>query len=91
MSRRSAVATDTGTTGATFARAEPGLGSLPPQPDRDTLSNRMSPSQEFVGAGNCRRTDSTEGCRKAKTLPLSYSLRPEGSRCHSRTSFRRKE
>src|SRR5580692_11265155 len=55
MSRRSAVATATGTTGATFARAEPGLGSLPPQPDRDTLSNRRSPSQEFVGAGNCRR------------------------------------
>ena len=69
MSRRSAVATDTGTTGATFARAEPGLGSLPPQPDRDTLSNRRSPSQEFVGAGNCRRTGSTEGRRKAKVCP----------------------
>src|SRR5580704_17917858 len=66
MSRRSAVDTDTGTTGATFARAEPGLGSPPPQPDRDTLSNRRSPSQEFVGAWNCRRTDSTEGCRKAE-------------------------
>ena len=69
MSRRSAVATDTGTTGATFARAEPGLGSLPPQPDRDTLSNRRSPSQEFVGAGNRRRTDSTEGRRKPKICP----------------------
>src|SRR5580704_12498045 len=69
MSRRSAVATDTGTTCATFARAEPGLGSLPPQPDRDTLSNRRSPSHEFVGAGNCRRTDWTEGCTKPKRRP----------------------
>src|SRR5580692_10782582 len=69
MSRRSAVATATGTTGTTFARAEPGLGSLPPQPDRETPSNRRSPSQEFVGAGNCRRTDSTEGRRKSRICP----------------------
>src|SRR5580693_317988 len=69
MSRRSAVATDTGTTCATFARAEPGLGSLPPQPDRDTLNNRMSPSQVFASTGSRRRSGSTEGRRKAKTFP----------------------
>src|SRR5579862_1670603 len=68
MSRRSAVATDTGTTGATFARAEPGLGSLPPQPDRDTPSNRRSPSQG-IGAGNRRRTDSAEVLRKPNRCP----------------------
>src|ERR1700674_45077 len=68
MSRRSAVATDTGTTGATFARAEAGLGSLPPQADKHTLSSRMSPSTEFASVGS-RRTCIASGCRKVELCP----------------------
>jgi hypothetical protein len=66
MSRRSAVATDTGTTCATFARAEPGLGSLPPQLERYTQSNKMSPSDELARQWSCRGTGMTDGCRKVK-------------------------
>ena len=43
MSRRSAVATETGTTGETFARADAGLGSLPPQLAPNMLSKRINP------------------------------------------------
>lgn len=62
MSRRSAVATDTGTTGATFARAEDGLGS-PPQPTPHRLSKTMS---AVASRGN-RRT-SLDGSRSEAAL-----------------------
>ena len=77
MSRRSAVATDTGTTCATFARAEPGLGSLPPQLERYTQSNKMSPSDELARQWSCRRTGMTDGCRKVKrcAFPAASGLR----------------
>src|SRR5271170_8054 len=76
MSRRSAVATETGTTAATFARAEAGLGS-PPQPDPQALSKAMSTVRELASLGS-RRMGSTEGCRKAASCSfLAASGLPE--------------
>ena len=79
MSRRSAVATDTGTTGATFALAEAGLGSPPPQPDKNAVSksNRMSPSKVFVSVWSCGRPGLIEGFDKAKLglARVSWGLR----------------
>lgn len=60
MSRRSAGATETGTTAATFARAEAGLGSPPPHPDPNTLSQRIRMIKEFPGVKS-RRTGLIEG------------------------------
>ena len=64
MSRRSAVATDAGTTCATLALAEAGLGSLPPQLERYATSNRTSPSEVLGWKRNGRRTGLTDGCRR---------------------------
>src|SRR6202521_2725261 len=73
MSRRSAVATATGTTGATFARAEAGLGSPPPQADKHTLSKRMSPGKKFATRG-CRQVERCPSCA-APGLPAAVGIR----------------
>src|ERR1700719_1612738 len=68
MSRFSALATDTGTAAATFALAEAGLGSLPPQPDQHRLSKKIRPIKDFACQGS-RGVASTGGFATAKLCP----------------------
>src|SRR5271166_670705 len=100
MSRRSAVATDTGTTAVTLARAEAGLGSLPAQPDQPAHSKRMSPNKQVAEAVVIRRTFSARRCdefdivcNRASSMPKVWTLesqlefrmiRPLIKRNHSR-------
>jgi hypothetical protein len=61
MSRRSAVATETGTTGATLALADPGLGS-PLQPDPRSPNKKISAIKQFESNLGCP-TGLIDGCR----------------------------
>src|ERR1700690_625766 len=82
MSRRSAVATDTGTVCATFARAEASLGSLPPQPNSHKLNKMTIPVKAYASLAGSRprfASDSRESricsSRAASGLPQTVVIR----------------